>query len=109
MTDLRTLTVSISRAQWRALPLRFILTPVLDGPVLVFSTEDQPRASVYNAELDQWREAWPRASRNRDAARRIARAARKANAWRVTHALGYTYPGNRPGYIEFAPDHADPR
>ena len=109
MTDLRTFTVPITRAQFRALSLEFILTPVLDGPVLVFSTEDQPRASVCNAELDQWREAWPHAKRNRESARRIERAVRTAHAWRVRHALGYTYPGNPPGYIEFAPDHADPR
>jgi hypothetical protein len=102
--DPRTCHVPITRAQWLAIPFRFILIPVLDGPVLVFSTEDQPRASVYNAELDQWREAWPRAKRNPQAARRIARAVRKAHMWRVNHALGYTYPGNPPGYIEFAAD-----
>ena len=102
MLDPRTCTVPISRAQWLALPFRFILIPVLDGPVLVFSTEDQPRASVYNAELDQWREAWPRA--RREARPRIARAVRKAHSWRVHHALGYTYPGNPPGFIEFAAD-----
>ena|ERR1700731_5214300 len=109
MTDPRTFTVPISRAQFRALQFRFILIPVLDGPVLVFSNEHQPRASVYSAELDQWREAWPRAKRNRDARRRISRAVRKAHDWCVSHAVGYTYPGNPPGHIEFAPDHAEPR
>jgi hypothetical protein len=109
MIDPRTFTVPISRAQFRALQFRFILIPVLDGPVLVFSPEDQPQASVYNAELDLWREAWPRAKRNAQTARRIARAVRKAHGWRVSHALGYTYPGNPPGHIEFAPDHAEPR
>jgi hypothetical protein len=108
MIDPRTGTVPISRAQWRALSLEFILTPVLDGPVLVFSTELQPQASVYNAEIDQWREAWPLARRNPESARRIEHAVRKAHAWRVRAALGYTYPGNPPGHIEFAPD-AEPR
>jgi hypothetical protein len=99
----------ISRAEFRALPFRFILIPVLDGPVLVFPEEHQPHASVYNAELDQWREAWPRARRKAESARRIVRAVRKAHIWRVNHAVGYTYPGNPPGHIEFAPDHGDPR
>lgn len=99
--DPRTLTTKITRDQFAAVPLRFVLTPVLNGPQLVFRAQDQGHAEVLSAELDVWREQLPR-SRNRDVIKRVSWAARQAHKKRVALAVGYTWPENPPGYIEFA-------
>jgi hypothetical protein len=101
--DPRTLLTQITRAQFAALPLRFIVTPVLNGPTLVFSEKDQGRAEVFSSDIDLTRELLPR-SRNREVIKRLSRAARVAHEKRVAMAVGYTWPGNPPGHIEFADD-----
>jgi len=101
--DPRTILTKITRAQFASIPLRFIVTPVLDGPTLVFSEKDQGRAEVFSADIDVTRELLPR-SRNREVIKRLSRAARVAHEKRVAMALGYTWPDNPPGHIEFADD-----
>lgn len=100
----RTFLVRVSRRQFRELSLRFVLVPTLDGPRLVFPPgADQALATVLDAELDTWREARTK-TRNPEKLKRIARAARDAHLRRVELAIGYTWPGNPPGHIAFAPD-----
>lgn len=99
--DPRTITTKITRAQWASIPLRFVITPVLDGPVLVFDIADDGQAQVLYAEIDHWREALPRC-RNRDVIKRVSWAARQAHKKRVALAVGYTWPDNPMGYVHFS-------
>lgn len=99
--DPRTITTRITRAQFASIPLRFVLTPVLDGPVLAFHIEDRGHAEVLSAELDVWRELLPR-SRSQEVIKRTSWAARHAHKQLVALAVGYTWPGNPPGYIQFS-------
>jgi hypothetical protein len=100
--DPRTFCVRVSRRHFRELPLRFILIPTLDAPRLVFSDRDAPQAEVLKARIEEYRSAFFRASR--EGQRRLAIAVRKPHLTRVALAVGYSWPGNPPGYIEFAPD-----
>lgn len=105
----RTFLVSLTRQQWRALPLNFVVYPTLDGPVLVFPEHRVDRAEYLQLEVLQLFEQWKSAF---SADPLQMHRMRKALAWRmrckylerVSLACGYTWPGNPPGHIEFAPD-----
>jgi hypothetical protein len=91
-----------TRKAWRALPLRFVLTPSLDAPVLVFPWGLESIAECYHAELEELRDRLRRA-REPDRRRAIAHRARVLHLRRVAMAEGYRFPGERL-VIEFARD-----
>src|SRR6202047_5532958 len=98
--DPRTILTKITRAQFASIPLRFIVTPVLDGPTLVFSEKDQGRAEVFSADIDVTRELLPR-SRNREVIKRLSRAARVAHEKRGATDLAYTSARTPPRHMQF--------
>ena len=105
--DPRTLLCHVTRQQFREVPLRFVLIPSLDAPVLVFEEHTHPRAAVLEAQIhDQgirYRKAWDPFKR-----RSVGSYIRRLHIRRVSLAVGYTWPGNPPGYIEFAEHPAVP-
>lgn len=107
LPDLRTYFFHVTRQQFREVPLRNVLIPTLDGPVLVFEERHQPRAAVLAAQIqDQgalYRRAFDPFKR-----RSFANYIRRLHLRRVSLAVGYTWPGNPPGYIEFAEHPAVP-
>lgn len=99
--DPRTHLVRITRQELGAIPMRFILWPVLDGPVLVFAPADMPEAELAQEWITGFRESVSRTVRA-EKRKRLFRAARDWHLTRVQLARGYTWPGNPPGWIEFA-------
>jgi hypothetical protein len=90
-TSWHVLSRSVSRTDFRNLPLRNILVPTLSGPMLHFSERDLARGNVLSAWLDELR---PRYFRALDRTRRIeiARRARAMHLTRVSLADGFTWP-----------------
>lgn len=107
MTDLipngRTYLLRISRRDFEELPLRFVLIPALDGPRLVFNRCEQGRAAVLEARIAEFAEVFPRTRDGKKRAR-LARAVRDLHRNLVEIAVGYSWPGNPPGYIKFHPE-----
>lgn len=110
--DPRTFLISLSRQQWRALPLAFVVYPTLDGPILVFPDRRIDAAERLQLDVLQLFEQWKSAySSDRERMQRMRTSLtwriRRKHLARVSLACGYTWPGNPPGYIEFAPDACD--
>ena len=104
--DPRTFTFAISREDWRRLSLERALIHTLDGPRLVFRGENQQWAELHKDDLNRLAEQLRKAGRRIPKQRRqgmLARA-RRLHVQRVDLAVGYTWPKNPPGWIEFAPD-----
>jgi len=99
----RTFLLSLSRDAWRRLPLANVVTPTLDGPALVFSGRRAARAEELQGRLEQLHAQYRRAFDSK-ARKVLALRIRKVHLARVSLACGYTWPGNPPGHIEFAPD-----
>lgn len=100
----RTFCISISRQAMRELPFSFVLLPVLScAPVLVFDDRRQGLAVVEQRRIDELVKPLMRA-RDGKLIREMKATVRRAHLTRVALAIGYTWPGNPPGYIEFAPD-----
>jgi hypothetical protein len=101
----RTFAISISRQQFRELPFTVVLLGVLsNAPRLVFSERDAPQADVWQAEID-WRVLPYMRAREREwwsRVREIRTRVMRYHLDRVALAIGYTWPGNPPGHIEFA-------
>lgn len=101
----RTFLIALSRRQWCELPHELITreTFVLDGPLLVFAENDLPRVAELEGNIEfahaLYRRAYDGAIRAHQ-----ANVVRKKHIELVNLALGYTWPGNPPGHIEFAPD-----
>jgi hypothetical protein len=105
--DLRTFIGRVSRAQFRKLPVRFVLYPVLDGPVLCFPPELEPSAQCWGAEISVLREQLAR-TRDRKRWLGMAHRVRVLHLRRVEAAYGYTWPGSLGRYaVEFSPDPPD--
>jgi hypothetical protein len=124
--DPRTFVLPLTRQAFRDLPLEHMIClpcPSLDRPVLVFDERHRADANYWRAELEdperkslrtQYQKAKANVQRAQgDAAqlqkamgplKRIIREVRKFHARRVRLAIGYTWPGNPPGWIEFADD-----
>jgi len=101
--DARTFYCRITRQQFRELPLRWIATHSLDGPALSFAPDDQAPAAVAAARIEELA-GWLRKTREVQKRIGLARAIREQHLILVELARGYTWPGNPPGFIEFAPD-----
>ena len=98
----KTFLVAISRAQWRGLPLEFITGPgTLGQPHLVF--DDELVAVALQLDIDRLHAKRTRSWKG-DERRYLAMLIRRKHLARVALAVGYTWPGNPPGHIEFAPD-----
>jgi hypothetical protein len=99
----RTFAVSLSRESWRRLPLEHLvsITPTLNGPWLVF---DDEKVGIAACAQERLRWLMQRYQRTYDVKKRIAlaRRIRKGRSFLVALAVGYTWPGNPPGWIEFA-------
>lgn len=102
--DLRVFTVRLTRRHFRELPLRHVLLPSLDGPVLSFAWDLEAQAEVWRAELVELRLRYARAFRPEDRGA-LARRARRLHLARVNAAEGYTWPGSEGCYlVEFGTD-----
>lgn len=102
----RTFTIAITRQQWRDLPFELITgeTCVLDGPILKFAERDLLLLEDRESALDLHLKMYRRALRT-GVSTAIAHGAdqiRRAHIAIVNLAIGYTWPGNPPGHIEFA-------
>jgi hypothetical protein len=100
----RTFLTPIARSDWRRMPLEFVVLPTLDAPVLVFADKHSARAEYLQADIQKMdqRRRRKRATQDFRAAAAIANQIRRAHLRRVSLAIGYTWPGNPPGHIEFA-------
>lgn len=101
--DPRTFLVTVSRKQFRELPLRCVLIPTLGSPVLVFEPRRQARAACLASQIEHQAGLYRRAFEPRKRAA-LASYMRRLHLQRVGLAIGYTWPGNPPGYIEFGGD-----
>jgi hypothetical protein len=99
----RTFLIHLSRHAWRRLPLANVVRPTLDGPILVFSGARAARAEELQGRLDDLHVRYKRAF-DPQARKVLLLRIRKVHLARVALACGYTWPGNPPGHIEFAPD-----
>jgi hypothetical protein len=102
--DPRIFTVALTRRYFRELPLRHVLVPALDAPVLSFPWGLEAQAAVWQTELAELRTRYARAF---ETPRRVelARRARRVHLARVAAAEGYAWPGSIGCYaVEFAPD-----
>lgn len=100
--DVRVFTVALTRRYFRELPLRFVMIPALDAPVLSFPWSLEAQAEVWRAELVELRQRYAKAF-TVDARVSIARRARRVHLVRVAAADGYTWPGAGGCYsVEFA-------
>lgn len=100
----KTFYVALSRAQWRELPFAaFADAGWIGQPSLVFDELDELTAMRLQLDIERLaakrRRAWKPEMR-----RYLAMLMRRKHLARVALAVGYTWPGNPPGHIEFAPD-----
>jgi hypothetical protein len=97
--------IGYTRQHFRELPLDWILTPSLDGPILVFPASDaQCEASTLEAEITELRQKFRKAF-TPEHIKAISREARRLQMRRVKLACGYRWNGMRlERYVEFAPD-----
>lgn len=103
LEDLRTFFVPISRKRLRELPMRFVVIFALDAPLLVFECRDLGRVQ----QLQEWiKRDFQLRRRAYDVERKKYFARKIRDNWLclVALAIGYTWPGNPPGWIEFAAD-----
>lgn len=118
----RTFLVAISRAQWRDMAYGAIADVApdggpavwLDGPVLVFPSRRQLRAielqNILARAVARYHAALHRSIAKNELATVEARQllqdlqkyVRRCHVALVNLAIGYTWPGNPPGHIEFA-------
>lgn len=101
--DPRTYYVSLSREDWRRFPLSRVLIHTLDGPRLVHRGENQKWAELIKDDIAQIAEQLAHAGPQFPLHRRkgmLARA-RRLHIQAVDLAVGYTWPRNPPGWIEF--------
>jgi hypothetical protein len=102
--DPRTWWLALSREDWRRFPLSRVLTHTLDGPALVFRGTNQHWAELLKDDLSEIAEQLRHAGPGMPLHRRkgmLARA-RRLHVQRVDLAVGYTWPRNPPGWIEFS-------
>jgi hypothetical protein len=124
LEDPRTFYVSISRAQWRDLPYGTVIDTAhdggpavwLDGPALVFPERRQLRVvelqGILARAVTRYEQALARAISSKSLRDEVTRKAladqqryvRRCHVALVNLAIGYTWPGNPPGYIEFSDD-----
>lgn len=102
--DPRTFYVRISREELRLIPINRVLIPTLDGPVLVFRGTNQQWAELLKDDLNSIADLMRARGRSMPPKQRhgILARARRLHVQRVDLAVGYTWPRNPPGYIEFA-------
>lgn len=95
--------MTLSRAHFRTLPLRWIIVPALDAPELVFRTVDTiKRQSLYD-DLREQASRWPRA-RSSEARKRTAVAIRRDWERLVALSIGYRFRSTLYGYYDFCED-----
>lgn len=99
--DLRTYLQPVTRRAFRELPLRAILIPTLDAPALRFEERHAGRAACLAAQIEH-QGALYRRTADPFKRRSLASYIRRLHIRRVSIAVGYTWPGNPPGWIEFA-------
>lgn len=99
--DLRTYLVPVTRQQFRELPLRNVLIPALDAPALRFEDRHAGRAACLASQIEHQGGLYRRTA-DPFKRRSLANYIRRLHLRRVSLAVGYTWPGNPPGWIEFA-------
>ena len=99
MTDHRA-GYPITRAKWRELPFRFVVVPVMDGPVLVFADHMQAQAEVWRSEIEEQAARW-RSSADPIRRKRIAIRIRLLHVARVNAAEAFSWPSLLPHGVLF--------
>jgi hypothetical protein len=100
--DPRTYYVALSREDWRHWPMTRILTHTLDGPRLVFRGTNQHWAELLKDDIAAIADLVAHTHLAEKRRRGVIARARRLHIQMVELAVGYTWPRNPPGWVEFA-------